>query len=156
MKGDTDIIAAVNDVLTNELTAINQYFLHAKMVEHFGFKKLAKKIYEESIEEMKHAEKLIDRVLFLDGLPNLQRLGKLQIGETVPEMFQSDLALEIRGRDDLKRAIDLCLDKKDHGTREVLEHILGESEEHIDWLESQLEAMNQVGKENYLAQHLHD
>jgi bacterioferritin len=155
MKGDADIISMLNEILTNELTAINQYFLHARITRHWGFERLAKKVYEESIEEMKHAQTLMDRILFLDGLPNLQRLGKLQIGESVPEMFQADLGLEVKGRDDLKRGIELCLTKKDHGTREILEHILTDSEEHIDWIESQIEVIGQIGKEHYLAQHLH-
>jgi bacterioferritin len=156
MKGDAEIIAVLNEILTNELTAINQYFLHARMVQHFGYKKLGKKIYEESIEEMKHAQKLMDRILFLDGLPNLQRLGKLQIGENVPEMFQADLALEQKGLEDLRKAVNLCLDKKDHGTRELVEHILTESEDHIDWLESQIQIISEIGKENYLAQQLEE
>lgn len=155
MKGDADIITVLNDILTNELTAINQYFLHARITRHWGFERLAKKIYDESIEEMKHAQTLMDRILFLDGLPNLQRLGKLSIGENVPEMFAADLALEVKGREDLRRGIDLCLAKKDHGTREILEHILSESEEHIDWIESQIDVLAQIGKEHYLAQHLH-
>ena len=154
MKGDADIIAMLNEVLTNELTAVNQYFLHARMISHFGFEGLGKKVYEESIEEMKHAQALIDRVLFLDGLPNLQRLGKLQVGENVPEMFQSDLTLELKGLADLKRGLELCFSKQDHGSRELLEHILVDSEQHVDWIESQLEIIATIGKENYLAQHL--
>ena len=155
MKGDKKVIQFLNKALTVELTAINQYFLHARMYKNWGLNALGKHEYEESIEEMKHAQTLMDRILFLDGLPNLQRLGKLQIGESVPEMFQADLGLEVKGRDDLKRGIELCLTKKDHGTREILEHILTDSEEHIDWIESQIEVIGQIGKEHYLAQHLH-
>lgn len=154
MKGEPQIVEALNTVLANELTAVNQYFLHARMADDQGFKKIGKKIYEESIEEMKHAQKIIDRILFLKGLPNLQKLNKISIGENVPEMFAVDLQLEQKGLTDLKDGLQLCFDHKDHGTRELLEHILCDSEEHIDWLESQLEVIAQIGKENYLAQHI--
>ncbi len=154
MKGDAAIIEALNTVLANELTAVNQYFLHARMADDQGYKSLGKKIYDESIEEMKHAQLLIDRILFLEGLPNLQKLNKIHVGETVPEMFEADLALENKGRDDLKAGIKLCFEVVDHGTRELFEHILVDSEEHIDWIESQINVIKEIGKENYLAQHI--
>lgn len=154
MKGEPQIVEALNAILANELTAVNQYFLHARMADDQGFKKIGQKIYEESIEEMKHAQKIIDRILFLKGLPNLQKLNKLSIGENVPEMLAVDLQLEQKGLLDLKDGLQLCFDHKDHGTRELLEEILCDSEEHIDWLESQLEVIAQIGKENYLAQHI--
>ena len=155
MKGDPKVLALLNDVLTAELTAINQYFLHAELCEHWGYQRLHEKVRKESIEEMKHAEKLIHRVLFLDGLPNLQRLGTLQIGQTVVEQFKADLALEMDAVQRLNLAIDQCRQVNDSGTRELLEHILVEEEQHIDWIETQLEAVKQVGEQNYLAEQLH-
>ena len=147
-----DIIKRLNEVLTLELTAINQYFLHAEMCGDWGFSKLYKVIRAESIDEMKHAEKLIERILFLDGLPNVQRLGKITIGETVKEQLELDLALEERAIPILNAGIQQCRDEGDNGTRALFEEILVDEERHVDWLESQLELMRQIGVENYLAQ----
>jgi bacterioferritin len=155
MEGDVDIIELLNEVLTGELTAINQYFLHAKMCDNWGYKRLGEKVRDESIEEMKHAEALVERILYLEGLPNLQRLGTLRIGETVLEQLQSDLAVEQDALERLRDGIALCLTKGDHGSRELLESILTDEEEHVDWLETQLETIRQIGIEHYLAQHLH-
>lgn len=152
MKGDARVIAMLNEVLTGELTAINQYFLHAAMCKDWGYKELYEKIHHESIDEMKHAQQLVDRVLFLEGMPNLQALGKLNIGENVREQLQSDLALEMEAMQRLKDGIKLCLDCNDTGSRELLEHILVSEEEHIDWIESQLHMIGEVGIENYLAE----
>ena len=150
MKGDPDVIKKLNAILTNELTSINQYFLHARMYQSDGYGKLGKKTYEESIEEMKHADKLIERVLFLEGLPNLQDLGKLLIGETVPEMLDCDLKAEQSARPLYQEAIAYCESCRDYISRELLEDILGNEEQHIDWLETQLEMIETVGLENYL------
>src|SRR4051812_57999 len=138
MKGDPRVIDALNEILTGELTAINQYFLHARMCKNWGYERIAHIVYKESIEEMKHAQDLTDRVLFLDGIPNLQKLGKLNIGETVPEQLDSDLKLEYQALDRLKVAIKTCFDAADHASRELLEHILCDEEKHIDWIETQL------------------
>ena len=154
MKGDAKVIEILNTILANELTAVNQYFLHARIADSQGYKLIAKKIYDESIEEMKHAQRLIDRILFLEGLPNLQKLNKISVGENVPEMFKLDLELEIKGREDLKQAIKICFDSVCHGSRDLVEKILVESEEHIDWIESQLGVIQEIGKENYLAHQL--
>ena len=155
MRGDDDIIEILNEVLTAELTAINQYFLHAKMMEDWGLKRLGAHTRAESIDEMKHAEQVTDRILYFDGIPNYVRYFPLKIGETVPEMFQCDLELEYAAIERLNRGIALCREKGDNGTRELLEQILVSEEEHIDWLEAQQDAIEQVGVENYLAQHLH-
>jgi len=154
MKGDAKVVAALNDILTGELTAINQYFLHAKMCKNWGYLKIAHKVYKESIDEMKHADALTDRILFLEGMPNLQKLGKLRIGETVKEQFESDLALEMEAIPRLRSAIALCYDVGDHGSRELLEHILVSEEEHTDWLETQLSIIQDLGLQNYLSQQL--
>lgn len=154
MKGDKKIIEALNDILTGELTAINQYFLHARMTQSWGYKKLGDKIWHESIDEMKHAQTLTDRILFLEGLPNLQKLGKLSIGETVPEILDCDLKLEFENIPKVRAGIKLCNDLGDHVTRELLEHILVDEESHVDWLEAQLQIVKDVGIENYLAQHI--
>jgi bacterioferritin len=156
MKGDPRILDLLNEVLTGELTAINQYFLHAKMCLNWGYDHLGKKIYEESIDEMKHADKLIERVLFLDGLPNLQRLGKLTIGTNVIEILQNDLALETGTVPRLNKGIQLCRDVGDNGSEELLTRILVDSESHVDWLESQLELVKQVGDAHYLAQQIRE
>ena len=155
MKGDVKIIAALNDILTTELTAINQYFLHAKMCKNWGFHKIGDKIYAESIDEMKHASVLTDRILFLEGLPNLQKLGKLRIGENVQEQLESDLALELEAIPRLRLAIELAYDLSDHGTRDLLEKILVSEEEHADWLETQLSVIKDIGLPNFLAQQIH-
>ncbi len=154
MKGDPRIIDMLNEVLTGELTAINQYFLHGKMCLNWGYDHLGKKIYEESIDEMKHANKLVERILFLDGLPNLQKLGKLAIGTKVVEILENDLAFELGTVPRLNKGIQLARDVGDNGSEELLTEILVESEKHVDWLESQLELVKQVGESNYLAQQI--
>jgi bacterioferritin len=156
MKGKPEIIDALNDILTGELTAVNQYFLHARMCENWGYKRLGAKIRAESIDEMKHADKLIGRVLFLEGLPNLQRLGKLTIGTTVPEQLKLDLEVERTALNKLTGYIDLCSRLGDHGTRDLFEDILSDEEEHVDWLETQLGLLAQLGEAQYLAQQLFD
>jgi bacterioferritin len=150
VSGDPQTVRFLNLVLRNELTAINQYFLHSRMLSDWGLSELAKKEYEESIDEMKHADKLIKRVLFLGGLPNLQDLGKLLIGENVREVITCDLSLEMRGVPDLKMAIAHCEVVKDYVSRELFTHILESEEEHIDWLQTQLRLIEQMGIENFV------
>ena len=150
MKGDAQVIGYLQAQLKNELTAINQYFLHYRMFKHWGFDKLAKKEYEESIGEMKHADWLMDRIFTLDGLPNLQDLGKLQIGEDVPEALACDLRLEIGAQATVKEGMAHCEAVRDYVSRDLLQKILDDTEEHIDFLEQQLELIEKVGLQNYL------
>ncbi|MBP8805970.1 MAG: bacterioferritin [Kofleriaceae bacterium] len=154
MKGQPAIIDLLNELLTNELTAINQYFIHAKMCENWGYRKLAAKVRAESIDEMKHADEVITRILFLEGVPNLQRLGRLKIGETVPEQFEADLALEYDAIGKLNGWIATARQAGDNGTEDLLSRILVGEEAHTDWLETQVETIKQIGVANYLAQQL--
>ncbi|APG03494.1 MULTISPECIES: bacterioferritin [Luteibacter] len=150
MKGDAKVIEFLNKVLYNELAAINQYFLHYRMFKDWGYNELAKHEYEESIEEMKHADKLIERILFLDGLPNLQHLGKLRIGENVVEALQGDLDLEMIATKDLREAIAYSEGIHDFVSRDLFKFILGQEEEHIDWLETQFSLISDIGPERYM------
>lgn len=154
MKGDTKVIEALNRALTIELTAINQYFVQAKMCKNWGFHKLAKKHYEESIGEMKHADQLIDRILFLEGVPNIARYDVIKVGASVKEQLENDLKLESAGSKFYNEAIEIAAKAKDGASREVLEHILVQSEEHVDWLETQLSVIRDVGIENYLTEQI--
>jgi len=156
VKAGQDVINALNEILAGELAAINQYFLHAKMLQNWGFQRLYRKLHAESIDEMKHADAVIERILYLDGLPNVQRIGRIRIGETVIEQFQSDKALEEEAIPRLNQAIALCRDQGDNGTRHLLEKILVDEEEHLDWLETQLELVSQVGEKAYLAEQIGD
>jgi len=149
MKGDPKVIEHLNKVLANELVAINQYFLHAKMFKDWGLDKLGAKEYHESIDEMKHADKLIERIFFLDGLPNLQDLGKLMIGEDTKEILECDLKLENIAIPDLRDGIEYCEQVRDFGTRDLLSEILDSEEEHVEWLETQIALYNRLGQQNY-------
>ena len=150
MQGDSKVIEFLNKALENELTAINQYFLHARMYKNWGFEKLNEKEYHESIDEMKHADLLIERILFLEGLPNLQNIGKILIGENTEEMLGCDLKLELIAIPVLREAIEYCEKVSDFVSRDLFTHILDSEEEHVDWLETQLELIEKVGIENYL------
>ncbi len=154
MKGDPQVLEALNRALTVELTAINQYFCQAKMCHNWGFQKLGKKHYEESIGEMKHAEKLIDRILFLEGVPEIARYDVIRVGTDVKEQFENDLKLEMSGVEHYRKTIDLCTKLQDHGTRELIAPILTESEEHVDWLETQLGLIEKLGLERYLVEQI--
>jgi bacterioferritin len=154
MKGKPEIIDALNEILTGELTAVNQYFVHARMCENWGYEKLWKHIREESIDEMKHADMLIERVLYLEGIPNVQRLGKVNIGQSVPEQLRLDLEVERQAVPRLNNAIELCRGLGDNGTRHLLENILESEEKHVSWLEAQLSLLEQVGEQQYLAQQI--
>ena len=156
MKGDKKVIEVLNEVLTAELTAINQYFVHAEMCENWGYTRLQRVIRKHSIGEMKHAEEVIERILFLEGIPNVQRLAKINIGETVEEQFRVDLALEMDALPRLNKGIEVCRDAVDNGSRLLLEEILHEEEEHVDWLEAQIDQIAQVGIQNYLAQQIRE
>jgi bacterioferritin len=154
MKGSKKVIQALNDVLAGELVGINQYFLHSKMCKNWGFHRLAEENYKEAISEMKHASDLTERILFLEGIPNLQKLGTLHIGETVPEQLKSDLGLEREAVTKLNKAIALCVDEGDNTSRDLLEDILESEEEHVDWLETQLGLIATVGQAQYLAEQM--
>jgi bacterioferritin len=156
VQGDPEIIEFLNEVLTAELTAINQYFIHAKMNGNWGYERLAKKLYDESIDEMKDAEKVIERILYLGGVPNLQRYGSVAVGETVPEQLELDLESERAAVERYNRGIALAVSKGDNGTRELLEGRLTDEEEHLDWIETQLSVIGEIGLQNYLAQQLRD
>ena len=156
MKGDADVLELLNELLTHELTAINQYFIHHKMLKNWGFDRLSHKKREESIEEMRHADEVIERILFLDGVPNMQRLFPVKVGEDPIEQHELDLQLELEAIERLKRGIELCWQKKDHGSRELLEKILSDEEGAVDWLEAQLHLTQTLGREHYLAHLVHE
>ena len=156
MQTDPRVLNALNDVLTAELTAVNQYFIHAKMTANWGYERLAAHVREESIDEMKHAELLIERILYFEGVPNMQRLFPVRVGEAVLEQLELDLEVEQEAIPRFNQAITLCVEVGDNGTRELLADMLVSEEEHADWLETQLETIRQIGLEHYLAQQLHD
>jgi bacterioferritin len=156
VQGDAAIIELLNEVLTAELTAINQYFVDSKMCANWGYERLAKRFYDESVDEMKDAEHLVERILYLEGVPNLQRLGQVRVGETVEEKLRLALDVEREAIDRLNRGIGQCTDTGDNGSRDLLEDVLEGEEDHADWLESQLELISQVGEAHYLAQQIHD
>ncbi|MEP6861549.1 MAG: bacterioferritin [Deltaproteobacteria bacterium] len=154
MKGNEEVLNLLNQLLTNELTAINQYFIHAKMCRNWGYDRLAKKVRDESIDEMKHAELVIDRILFLEGVPNMQRYHKIQVGETVKEQLETDVQLEYAAIAFLNQGVEACRKSGDNATEDLMTKILVSEEEHADWLETQLELIRQVGEQNYLAQQI--
>jgi bacterioferritin len=156
MKGHDQVVTLLNDILTAELTAINQYFIHARMCENWGYQRLWKKLREESIGEMKHADQLIERILYLEGVPNVQRLGKVSVGQTVPEQLRLDLELERVAVAALNAGIEVCRSLGDNGTRDLLEDVLEAEEDHINWIEAQLELIKQVGEPHYLSQQIKD
>ena len=152
MKGDAKVLSLLNEVLTAELTAINQYFVHAEICENSGYEVLYKKIREESIDEMRHAEKVIERILYLEGLPNMSRYSEIRVGRKVEEMLANDLKLEKDAVERLNRGIALCAEAGDHGTRDLLQSILDDEEKHVDWIETQIGLIGQIGAANYLSQ----
>lgn len=156
MQGSPAVIEILNELLTAELTVINQYFIHAKMCENWGYHRLAEKHRHESIDEMKDADALIDRILYLEGIPNMQRMNSVGVGETVPEQFELDLQAEREAIERYNRGIGICVAENDWGTREILEGKLRGEEDHLDWIETQLELISQVGLENYLSQQIRD
>jgi bacterioferritin len=156
MQGDQEILAALNEILTSELTAINQYFIHYKMLENWHYGRLAKKKRDESIEEMKHADRIIERILFLDGIPNMQRLAPVKVGEEPIEMHKLDLELEREAVARLNKAIALCLGKQEAGTRDLLEDLLEDEEDSVDWLEAQLKLVGDIGRERYLSEQMRE
>lgn len=156
MQGDVEIIELLNEVLTAELTAVNQYFIHAKMQQNWGYSRIASHTRDESIDEMKHAERVVERILYLDGVPNMQRLGSIRVGEDVPEQIRLDLDVEYAAVERLNRCVAAAVAKGDNGSRELFEAILVDEEEHVDWLETQLAAIEAVGEANYLAQQLYE
>lgn len=156
MQGNAEVIEVLNEVLTAELTAINQYFIHAKMLGNWGYKRLAEHSKHESIDEMKHADEVMERILYLDGVPNMQRYFKVNVGQNVPEMHQLDLELEKVAVERLNKGIELCRTRGDNGSRMLLEEILEEEESHIDWLEAQLKMIEDMGLPNYLAEQMKD
>ncbi len=156
VQGDPTIIGILNDVLTAELTAINQYFIHAKMCSNWGYERLAEHARDESIDEMKHADQIIERILFFEGVPNMQRLNPVRVGETVPEQFEVDLQLEYEAVKRLNDGIAACVAAGDNATRAMLEEILVSEDDHIDWIETQQETIRQIGEAHYLAQQLHE
>jgi bacterioferritin len=156
VQGDREVIEALNEILTAELTAINQYFIHSRMCDNWGYRRLAKKKHEESIDEMKDADKIIQRILYLEGVPNMQRLGPIRAGEDAVEQHRLDLEMERAAIERYNRTIALCSSKGDHGTRELLEDILQGEEHSADWLESQLHIVEEIGKERYLAEQIHE
>jgi bacterioferritin len=156
MKGNKKVVELLNDVLTGELTSVNQYFVHAKMCRNWGYLGLAARVKKESIDEMKHADELIERILYLEGVPNLQRLYKVNVGETVPEQLKLDRQLEMDAVTRLNKGIALCIELGDNGTRELLADILVSEEAHLDWLETQLSLVASIGEAHYLAQQVHE
>lgn len=155
MKGSPDVIKVLNDVLRKELTGINQYFIHAKMCKNWGYELLYEVNWKESIDEMKHADQLMERILFLEGVPNISAYDKISVGSTVKQQLENDLGLEQAALTVLKPGIKICLDQHDDASREMLEHIVVDEEHHIDWIETQLHQINEVGLQNYLAQQMH-
>ncbi|MFM7734598.1 MAG: bacterioferritin [Alphaproteobacteria bacterium] len=156
MKGDAKVVEMLNRVLTAELTGINQYFIHSKMCRNWGLEHLAKHVHEESIGEMKHADEVIERILYLEGVPNMQRYNKVRVGETVPEQLSLDRDLEVEAIALLNEAVETAVAAHDNGTRDLFEKILRSEEEHLDWLESQLDLLGKIGEQNYLSQQIRD
>ncbi len=156
MQGDPRIIDLLNQVLRKELTGVNQYFIHSRMCENWGYQVLKKAHYDESIDEMKHADRIIQRILFLEGVPNVSDYDRILVGQTVRQQLDSDMALELAALDVMRRGIELCVQAGDHGTRELLEHMLTDEERHVNWIEAQKYMINEIGYENYLAQQIHE